>query len=607
MNKNFFTSVERLESRIAPAGLVHTTFVNGLLTIDGGDGADHDVSIVKTGVNTFRVSGNATGINTIGVTVKTFTGVLSRVVFEGGAGADTLAVSNLSPLKGFTFHGNAGVDTLNTANLVTTAAARVDIALGTEAGSVNFFGGKTTVHGPLNIDLGGGGTAGLRSAITTVDGDVTVTGGAGSDALEITGNTTVFRHKLTFTGDQGDDVFTSGGTTFSVVGTVTMDGGGGSNHFTFGSDHHAFGTALAAGLVDLKLGVGPGDITFLGLSTSVLGDLKMNLGTGGGLAHLDSAVTGVRNSVVVTGGAGDDTVEVHGRATIGGGLSFTGDLGLDIFQATGGLLSVKGATTMDGGAGASAFDVNVVSLALGTLSVTGGAVNDSVSIIANGTVAGDTNLQLGTDGTGGSSTTLESRAGLANGLKFNGAVTINMVGPTVDFLTIANIQVAKAFVAQTGENVSTVLISKLTTVSDFSLGTGAGADMVNLDNVRSRDFHFDAGVGADVVNLDNFHVRGLLIDTGTGADELRMERNALFTGTSEVLGNAQILTGIGADEIRIGNGSDHANLKVSFLGEMLLDAGDGANMRNDILGSNFFEAIPQILSTGGTLVLTQAV
>jgi hypothetical protein len=607
MNELFCPAVELLEMRIAPAGLVTTTFLNGLLTIDGGDGSDHDVSVVKTGANTFRVTGNDTGINTVGVASKNYQGVLTGVLFEGGAGADIFAVSNLSPLKTFTFHGNEGVDSLRTANLVTAAAGRVDITLGTESGSVNFFGSRTTVHGPLNIDLGGGGTAGLRSVTTTVDGNVTIVGGDGSDVLEISGNATLFRHKLTFTGGGGDDSFTSGGTSLTVLGAVAMDGGEGSNHFTFASNHHSFGTALTAGLVDVKLGVGPGDVTFLGKSTNILGKLKIDLGAGGGTATLDSGVTGVRNSVAVTGGEGDDMVNFHSRTSIGGALSFVGDGGMDHFKATGGLLSVKGATTVDGGVGASAFEVNVASLALAKLSVAGGTVEDTVSIIANGIIAGDANLQLGTDGTGGSSTTLQSRAGLANGLKFGGTLTINMVGPTVDFLTIANIQVAGAFVAQTGEDVSTVAISKLNVLNDLTLMTGEGADVVNLDHVKALDFQFDGGVGADVVNLDNFRVREFAVDTGMGADELRIERNATFLGTSQVQGNATIATGIGADQIRIGNSSDHANLMVLFKGTMLLDAGDGPNMRNDVLGSNFFETIPQIIATGGTLTQTEAV
>src|SRR5690349_21316018 len=102
------TAPERLESRIAPAGLVMVSFLNGLLTLTGTDGADHDVEIVKTGPDTFRVDGHATGINEVGTSSKNFRGDLSHLRIEGGAGADTFKLTNLSPLKRLVFDGDAG-------------------------------------------------------------------------------------------------------------------------------------------------------------------------------------------------------------------------------------------------------------------------------------------------------------------------------------------------------------------------------------------------------------------------------------------------------------------------------------------------------------------
>ncbi len=588
MNDHSYTSPERLEDRIAPAGLVTVSFLNGLLTINGADGADHDVAIVKTGINTFRVEGNATGINDVAHSSKNFRGTLNHLLIEGGAGADTFGLTNLNPLKSLRFHGNDGVDALSTKNLSVLAGGRVDIALGSQTGSVNFGGAMTSIHSYLNLDLGGGGKVGFGSALTTIDGNVAVTGGPGSDSVSITGDTTLFKQKFTLNGGDGNDTFIAAGNSLHVRGFVAMDGGAGSNLFFFAANHNRFGNSLTPGLVDLKLGEGPGAVTFLGDSTHVLGDLKIDLGTGGGTAQLNSAVGSFRNHVQVTGGAGNDTLEFNGSTSIGRSLSFVGGVGDDALRATGNLFAVKGSTSMDGGSGAEAsiFDLNVVSLALAGLTVRGGVSNDTVSIIADGTITGNANLMLGLDGTGPTSTILRSRAGLADGLKFGGTLTIETLGATVDFLTIANIQVAKAFDAQTGENVSTVSISKLNVKSDIKLQTGSGADVVNIDNVNALDFY---------------------VDTGIGADELRIERNASYTGASLVLGNTTILTGIGADQIRIGNPSDPANLRAWFIGAMTLDAGDGANMRNDILGSNYFVSAPTIVATGGDLTETAAI
>jgi hypothetical protein len=371
-----------------------------------------------------------------------------------------------------------------------------------------------------------------------------------------------------------------------VKGFVAMDGGGGTNHFLFGADNNKFGKDTAPGLVDLKVGVGPGTVNFLGKSTVLLGDLSIDLGAGGGLAHLGSEATTVRNAVQVAGGAGNDTLELDGRTSIGQTLSFLGNSGDDVLTATGNLLAVKGAMAMEGGSGASVFDLNVTRVALGGLDFAGGTSNDTVRILADGTIAGDVSLALSSDGTGPSSSILQSAAGVANGLIFAGNLTIEMTGATVDTLAIANVQVAKDFTAQTGENVSTVDISQLNTLGNFKLQTGSGADVVNINNVAAQDFD---------------------IDTESGADELRIERNSLFNGPSQVMGIATILTGIGADQIRIGDASAAGSLKVMFKGAMTLDAGDGPNMRNDIVGSNSFKSAPTIVATGGTLTQTEAV
>lgn len=603
MNQLRRTSLEPLEERIAPAGLITATFVHGLLAIQGSDGADHNVSITKTGSATFRIDGNATDINASGVTSKTFHGVLRSVNIQGGAGADVFALTNLSPLKSLVFNGNAGVDSLTTSNLKTVSGGNVDIVLGSETGSVDFSGARTSLHGHLNIDLGGGGAATFASPATGISGNVAITG-AGSDSLAFTGASTYLTHALTFTGGNGDASVSATGKSLQVKGLVTLNGGSGTNTFELGARTNTFGAAHTPGGVNVNMGAGPGSITFGGNSTSVAGDLKINLGSAGSSAHMDSLVTSVRDTVQVTGGAGNDILAFNGRTSIGKTLSFVGNGGNDSFAGSGPGFRVKGATSMDGSQGTNSFGFNEASLSLASLTVTGGTGKDVVNITADGHISGNVNLNLGLDGTGPSSVTLQSHAGIVNGLKLGASLNVSMPGATVDTLTIANIQIANGFTGQTGNDVSTVNISKLSTKGDFNLQTGDGADVVNLDNIASRDLTVGTGVGADVLNIDNFHVRNLSIDTGTGADVLHLERIASDAGTSRVLGTASILTGIGADQIRIGDATSAANMKVLFMGAVSLDAGDGANMINDIVASNFFKSAPSIAATGGVLTVT---
>ena len=176
-----------------------------------------------------------------------------------------------------------------------------------------------------------------------------------------------------------------------------------------------------------------------------------------------------------------------------------------------------------------------------------------------------------------------------------------MTGGTVDSLTIANIQVAKGVVAQTGDNVSTINISGLNTVADFSLNAGDGVNHVDISNIKTRDFTVNSTNGADVINIDNFHVRNFTVNTGSGADVLSIETKSSFAGASHVLGTTSILTGIGADNILIGDANDAANTKVFFMGPVTVDAGTGPNTINNIVAANFFADAPAILATGGTL------
>jgi hypothetical protein len=580
-----FSSLEPLEQRIAPAGLVTAAFADGVLTLSGADGQDHDVDVIKTGKTKFSVTGTGTDINEVGNASQNFNGKLKEVRIDGGGGADTFSLTDLKPLKVLNFNGGNGVDLLTTTNLKGAKGGKVEIALGSESGSVEFNGDKTNIRGSLSLDLGGGGSVRLLSAETVVGGNVSLTGGGQSDTVTISGASTILKGQLNFLAGDGDDSFSATGASLNVKGAVTMDGQAGTNHFLFGAKKNTFGTSLAPASVDLKLGVGPGSAVFSGNSTVISGNLDVDLGSGGGLAKLSSAVTSVTKNVEIAGGAGNDVVELAGRTSLGQNLTFNGGEGDDTLTASGDLLSVAGVTTINGGSGASVTDLSVTKLSLGGLAVTGGASNDTVRIVADGTIAGDVNLALGADGTGPSSVILQSAAGTTNGLKFGGDLTINMTGVTVDTLTIANIQVAKSFSARTGENVSTINISSLEVKSNFKLESGSGADVVNIDNITTRDFY---------------------VDTEEGADELRIERSSLYAGPSQVLGIATILTGIGADQIRIGDASVPGNLQVMFKGEMSLDAGDGANMRNDIVGSNSFKSEPTIIATGGTLTQTEA-
>ena len=600
MTNTRFPFAEILEERIAPAGLITATFLHGVLTLNGADGASHNVTVVKTGPRTFSVEGNSTDINTVGQTSESYRGALTSVDIEGGSGNDIFALTNLNPLKSLVFNGNGGVDSLSASNFRTSAAGHVDVSFDSGSGSVNFSGSKTTVAGYLDIDLGSGGTIGFAATRTVVGGNVSLTGATGGDSVSFTGSTTLLKAGLGFTGGTGDDSLTSSGKSFSVLGATNLTGGPDTNTFDFGATASRFSAAKQPTL-NVNLGSGPGTVSFTGTSDVVVGNVAITAGAGGGTAQFEAGTNAVSGSLQVTGGAGNDTVAFTGRTSIGKTLSFTGNGGTDALTASGSLFSVKGATTIDGSEGTNSLNLDVAKISMAGLGFTGGAQKDTVSIIANGVITGGTSLNLGNDGTGPSAVTVQSYTGVANGLKLGGSLNISMTGVTVDSLTLANIQIAKGLVAQTGNNVSTINISGLNTPGDFNLNTGDAANNVNISNIKTLDFTLADGSGADTVNINNFHVRNFDVNTGAGADVLNIETNSSFTGTSQVLGSTSILTGIGADNILIGNANDAADTKVFFMGPVTVDAGDGANTINDIVACNYFKDAPTIIATGGTL------
>jgi hypothetical protein len=178
MTRSYFSSPEPLEQRIAPAGLVTTTFAGGVLTISGADGQDHNVEIVKTGKNRFSVEGTGTDIDELGQSSKSFRGALKVINIEGGTGEDSFSLTNLQPVKTLNVNGGDGVDSLTTTNYKSTKGGKVEISLGSEDGKVDFGGDRTIIRGDLTLAMGGGGEVNLASVLTKIRGNAVITGRA---------------------------------------------------------------------------------------------------------------------------------------------------------------------------------------------------------------------------------------------------------------------------------------------------------------------------------------------------------------------------------------------------------------------------------------------
>ena len=496
------------------------------LVIEGADGATDNYTLsepgagevqVDDGISAVQVIGTGMGrvqINTLGgddeVTVDGTGGLIDALIgYDGGTGSDKLTVmgtvtdATYSPgpaiTEGRLTHDTQTIDFVNLEPVVDLTFANLTVN-GTDADNAIDY-----------RDLGGNG-------LVSVDGfetiefanktDVTLDGGAGSDAIHVDAVTSGFTGTLFVNGDapvvSGDTLTVTG-----AIPTVTVDHannrvtGVGPNQIDYTTIERLTVNAGAAnelaffGATDYT--VNPGaetdqgevlssgvPVTFDGFGT---GDTIDLLGTGlgtktiNGTAADDSfnVAVGVQNDVTILGRA---TVEIADASTV----TLNGYEGDDLF-------------TVDGGNG------------LAVLNVFGGDGDDDDLLDAN-TPAGPVTVDMG----------LRTVAGYGATINYTGLQTIDADGGS-DAVTVN---------ATTGDD--TIEVTPL----DADAGTlqANGADpVVNYSNTNALGVVVDALGGEDtlVVNATSaiddvtVDVPGLTIDTGTFGGLVT------FTGNTEAL------------------------------------------------------------------------
>ena len=301
------------------------------------------------------------------------------------------------------------------------------------------------------------------------------------------------------------------------------------------------------------------EIDLGGIATTA-GSINVVGGTGTDDIDLDGKVSVGKDaagvSVSMIGNDGNDDIDFTDNITLAGSLIHDGGNGNDTVDLdSNDTLSIKGPVQFTGGTGADTFDLNVFSLVLGsTLTVTGGDDADNFHLIADGSVAGDVNVDLGLAAVGTQTLDFIARTGLPSGLSLKGALTVNATAATTaDFLTITNVAVAKLIDIKLGDGVSTV----------------------NIDNLNAGDES--------------------PLDTRSGADVVNIERQNFF-GSSVIEKLATIMMGDGDDQLAIGNPLPAPNpagtpdsTRVNFIGGLTTDGGAGVgDNRNDFGAQNDF-------------------
>jgi hypothetical protein len=483
------SSIEALEDRIAPSGVVTVTFSAGNLTVTG-DASDNGISIdpLPGGFGMKITADGSTGIRLgtgtaiVGGNVTVF-GVTGDLRVTMGEGVDGVGVGNILVNKNATFDLGGG-----TANALTLNGG-------------GFLGNLAVMA------TGGNDTVTIQTNTIHVGKDTTFSLGNGTNLVAITTNDASFAGNLTYTGGTGAD--TLGDTAASLVigkNLVANMGTGVSivnlsptASLTFGGN-----VTVTAGNHDS----GNSQVTF-----SSNGDLR------------------VHGNLSITMATGDDTVTVfpNGRLFLDGNTTIAVGAGAtQSVKIQGTLVSAAGNVAVTS-TGANAFTLAGNVFISGSLAYTGGASGDTVDMTSTLSVAGavtvdtgagNANVQIGNTGAltqFGSTFTLRNAA-------VAGAVS-------VEFLK--NIVIYGVTTVSFGAGADTLTADELVFNNTSNFNFGAGSDNFFLDNLNEA--------GQTFINANMTVNMGAGTDTiifGAGVNSATQKVNSTGTAKISVNGGA---------------------------------------------------------------------
>lgn len=518
-----------------------------------------------------------------GAPAQSLNGMSLPIALDGGAGNDSVSVNDQANVAGQTY-------TVNSNSIVPAAAAPFSFS-NVELANLNTSSAADTIRvqslgtTPISIVAGSGADNVILGPLDALNGQITILAGLGSDTLTVDDSTDsdsnsysitptiVSRGALSFTystmevenlvlnaGNGGDnisvlgtslpttvtggnaaDLFVVGGPTLSPVqGTLTVDGGVGSDSLqvldsseatnqTFNITANVISRSGAAAIAytsvdSLIVNTGVADDTIVIRSTTATTPVTVNGGTGidsitvgdaGSLNNIDSAV-------VVDGGGQNDTLVIDGSA-VGAAED------IDIFLTPGLINGING-----GGWG-----VQLASNMGGGITVASGAGDDQVL------VASSTPTQLLTVQTN------------------NGADTITLGNTTLDPLTGQVVVQAGAgndglivddssdsnantyrVTATTIQRGGPAFVYSTMDVQSILLIAGDAADTINVDGA-SVPITVRGGDGSDVVAVGDASglqavTSPVVVDGETGNDQLSIQDSGELAGRTYTVNSTQV-------------------------------------------------------------------
>jgi len=573
--KTLISNLEILEPRLAPAGVVTLTTVNGVLTVTGTtdsnnilitESAPGEWRVMETAPSgtTFRLNGAAAVASVVMPAQNTI-----QLNLLGGA-LDILQINNLKLAGDLNINGGDGVDQINiyTSHVVgkvgfdggngddyfnmdtsSSIGGAVSLKGGAGADTVEFYGSQFGAG--VTVDLGSGANGFYMSGTATVFGNLTISaagtplgtqsvniGGTGSVGGNLTVKSTSSPLFMNLTATPGDNLRIGGGLTVQtgagndtinmantlyVGGSFTINAGNGNNYLTQNS-----GT-LTAGTIKYTGGTGADWLQFIGANVVTGAGTSINLGSGG-INRLDLSCTS--------------------SVRIAGALNLVGGTGVDDLIVQTPVLNITGTLSFNAAAGTNSMTFKPVNANVGAVNYTGGNGSDNIDI-------GD------------------YLSGAVTRITVSGGITSSLgAGDNVMDLRDTVIQGA---VRITSSSAST-LLERVRLNEAIILG--------NLDINLS-------GAAGSRVMVDDSTINGAtVISTGAGNDTIEFESLAPGANLTTFVGSVRILMGSDADYFIAGASPFAANQGVNFLGTLLVDGGTSGDAAGFQVGYGNAFAVP---------------
>ena len=480
-----------------------------------GSGSTKIATATISGFERFIATDNA---DTVNFSREIAAGESYSFALEGGNDSISISITEGSLTGGLSIDGGKGTDTFNVSSLTSGS-----LTLTGGDDNDTFTVGAVDEGGSLTID-GGDGTdtfelTGTAAAMTfAADGTLSKIGDTAvsvSGIEKFKGNTgaTTFDvsaglnagASLDLTGGSAADTFTVGG---AVTGTLTIDGGTGTDTLKLTSDFAGDSVALAAS-GDQYNNIEVVDASAVTTAVSITGLAEVAETITGGSGN--DTIDGKGGNDVLAGGAGNDTFMFYGSETVTGG---DGTDTLKLASTVTDSVSLDGTTL----SGIEVVDASAVT-ASGGVSITGNATAATTFVLGAGaaTVTGGSaadTLELTSD-FAGTSVALTASDGQYNSIEVVDASAATSVTSITGNETAATtfklgaVSDARSLTVTGGEGADTFTLGKVDTSGAVSLTGGAGADIYNLDATGYNKVTITDATGndADVVNF--FGVEGI--------------------------------------------------------------------------------------------------